>query len=299
MSAKNRIAELPKKSDLVIPRSEATKESHREMKTIKFILMLVAGVPALSPITAQTIDVVLVEKPDVLIILNRFEQTLSPRERTWFFKNVPLRIVRQDILLSDRFTHAMEVELGRTTYFLQRRSSGDGTGAAAAGLQTVVGLRRTSDTVDVLQRGKIAFRQEGAIALDAGERIERFFEYRDRYFCRHIASGAYGWVELPSSDRGMTWEIVKPVRNHNNDVAAQLQSIVDDVNAASTTIARVTGDTMPVWELIRVIGGWNVLREPPAIRWNRTDEALFNKIRSRLIGHSVTRRINEIFVRSQ
>jgi hypothetical protein len=271
----------------------------REMKTMTFILMLGAGMLGPSSIVPQTIDVVLVERPDALIILNRFEQTLSPRERTWFFKNVPLRIVRQDVLLSDRFTHAMEVELGRTRFLLQRRSSGDVTGAAAAGLQKVVGLRRTSDTVDVLQRGKIAFRQDGAVALDAGERIERFFEYRGRYFCRHIASGAYGWVELPSSDRGITWEIVSPIRNHGNDVAGQLQSIVDDVNAASTTIARVTGDTMPLWELIRVIGGWNVLREPPAKRWVRTDEALFNKIRSRLIGHSVTRRNNEIVVRSR
>jgi hypothetical protein len=266
---------------------------------MKFVIMFAIGMPALSSIVAQTIDVVLVERPDALIILNRFEQTLSPRERSWFFKNVPLRIVRQDVLLSDRFTHAMEVELGRTRFLLQRRSSGDVTGAAAAGLQTVVGLRRTSDTVDVLQRGKIAFRQDGAVALDAGERIERFFEYRGRYFCRLIASGSYGWVELPPSDRGVTWDVVKTIRSHGNDVAGQLQSIVDDVNAASSAIAHVTGDTMPAWELFRVIGGWNVHREPPANRWSRTDEALFNKIRSRLIGHSVTRRNNEIFIRSR
>lgn len=262
-----------------------------------FIRMLVAGLPALSSIAAQTIDVIFVEKPDALIILNRFEQTLSPRERTWFFKNVPLRIVRHDVLLSDRFTHAMEVELGRTIFFLQRRSSGDVTGGASAGLRTVYGLRRTPDTVDVLQRGKIAFRQEGAVALDAGERIERFFEYRNRYFCRHVASGAYGWVELPSSDRGVTWEIVRPVRNDGADVAQRLKSIVDEANLASAAIGRITDGTTSAWELFRVIGGWNVLREPPAEHWSRTDEALFNKIRSRLIGHSVTRRDNEIFVR--
>lgn len=262
-----------------------------------FILMLVAGLPALFPIAAQTIDVVFVEKPDALIILNRFEQTLSPRERRLFFKNVPLRIVRYDVLLSDRFTRAMEVELGRTAFFLQRHSSGEVKGAD--GLRTVYGLRRLSDTIDVLQRGKIAFRQDGAIALGAGERIERFFEYRNRYFCRHIASGSYGWVELPSTDRGITWEIVKTLRNHVNDVTAQLQSIVDDVNAARAAMARVTRDTLPVWELIRTIGGWNVLREPADKRWDRTDEALLNKIRGRLIGHTVTRRDNEIFVRSR
>ena len=98
------------------------------------------------------------ERPAQLVVLNRYQQSLTPNEQTLLQPFVPMKILRSQDLLGDGFTPCMRVELNGGVYFLVRENSTRLAGAARAGaLRTYQGVAHSRDTVHVLKAGGLQF----------------------------------------------------------------------------------------------------------------------------------------------
>lgn len=209
-------------------------------------------------------DILLVERPARLTVLNRYQQNVTSAERAALHAFAPIMIVKERDMLGDGFTPCMRVKIGGVEFFLVRDGSGRLAGEAQAGTISLhAGVLLTEDTVSILRSGMIRFTSadtRSTVMLGAGERLVRLFSRgQQSYVRRSIGSSAYGWADLGSSTEGRMWAtarrafaVASTVPPHITDA---VRAAVSRANAKLSSIfAFITtrgnrGKAAPQWEL--------------------------------------------------
>jgi hypothetical protein len=198
-------------------------------------------------------DVVIFERPENLVVLNRYQQRLGPEEYRRLLPYVPMVIVRAKDHLGDGFTPCAAVEIWREQYFLQREEDGAFSSRGDPGKsETFRDVSLSGDTV-VLLRGKaLSARAAGTgkeFTVKSGTRAFRFFEHGSRTYARIPADGGrFCWVDLSVHPGSAEWrevERVSPGGGSVTDIFPRIQAVVDGANASLrrvySALSRETG----------------------------------------------------------
>ncbi len=180
---------------------------------------------------ARSEELLLVERPSRLVVLNRYQQTATTAEKGLLSPFVPMRVLKKADLLGDGFTSCTRVQVAGQEFFLLRDASGRLVGEAQAGtIGSFEGRFQSGDTVSVLRGGALRFLPAGdtrEIPLAAGERLIRIFTQGGRTYCRRSGgTQPYGWLELPMGAQGRTWAAVRQVPAAPSEIPSRVAEVV-------------------------------------------------------------------------
>jgi|GEM_PF-6167841 len=200
---------------------------------ISLIFFFILPVPA-----QEQADFLLIESPQKLVIYNKYEQNISPAESRQLTPWQPLRIVDENIYLSDSFTRAMKVRLGRDTFFIIRDSETELRNQQLAGqLVTLKKAQVLSDSLQIISPDNLQSLQtpDGKITafdLRSGMKLQREIVYRGYSFVRTTELPLrYGWIKLPRRV-GKSWQpMERATQDQSIDtILPQLQYQVNALN---------------------------------------------------------------------
>jgi hypothetical protein len=158
----------------------------------------------------DAVQFLVVERPDRLVLLNRYQQNLSASELALFRPFAPLKVLNMRDHLGDGFTPCMRVELEGGEYFVVRETDGRLSGELRAGRsRTYMGTALSRDTVQVLARGLRFVRADGSggTSLSTGEKLIRVFSANGMtYVLRRSNPPSYGWVALTPAGARREWQ---------------------------------------------------------------------------------------------
>ena len=172
-------------------------------------------------------DIWIIENPSELIIYNQYEQSISENEKSELPAYSAWRILDDDYILSDQFTHAIKATLNRELFYIQLTEDGDLVNGSKAGkIDIIKGARILEDTVQVSTNGKILLKVGNTSHIVSEEMlVERLFSYRKRYYARDISRDLSGWVEVDATKH---WESYQP-DNNNQALEMQLYRRIDNL----------------------------------------------------------------------
>ena len=184
-------------------------------------------------------DFLITENPAQLQLLNRYQQKISFNEK--FAKYTPWKIINKEILLSDQFNKAIQVEYDSRTYFIvwdqnTEKLKGQEDSYAAIFENVIV----TSDTVQVTKQGKIAFSYKPLKNLKKGDikvflpsatLLKRIFKKDKDYFCLDLSASKFGWVRLINNTyKSIKKEQVAREIKLSESLINQIKSKIENIN---------------------------------------------------------------------
>lgn len=212
-------------------------------------LLLAAGV------YAQTADVLIVEKPPALRLLNRYEQSLGESEMARLYTFMPFEILRPQVILSDGFTTAMKVRNGADDYFILTESPGKPINLSSAGhvkmfyqtrpLNDTVLIQHSIDVSQGIEPGKV---HAGVIGQNAP--AVRFFKAGNWTYLRTLIGT--GWAQIDKNDYTI-------LRTPSNKQPADVESLIQPIIAEANTVLKnlfvvlnrhdAADKSIPQWQL--------------------------------------------------
>ncbi|MGA9121357.1 MAG: hypothetical protein WB699_18460 [Bacteroidota bacterium] len=203
-----------------------------------FVLLMVATGVADSGRKGS--DVLLVEHPEKLTVLNQYEQTATQKELREFQPFAPLMIVNEYAHLSDGYTRCVKVRLDNQLFYLLTEEGGALPGEA--GVQLIRDANWIADTVRT-GHSPIAIERPAGRRTTVGEGalIERFFESRGRAYIRPLADLThYGWTDWNEvrSLRPVLVESVLP-RASDSTITAIVSLKIDETNSVLEQLYRM------------------------------------------------------------
>ena len=189
-------------------RSRAGRRRFRETLFLLCVLVTLLR-PSARVISASSWLVA--ERPDHFLIFNKYQQQITPRERAMLAAFVPMRIIRNNDVLSDGFTSCMVVEIGGELFYIAKGKDGELSGSEHAGaIRRVNAGADLGDTIVVLTGGAFQVSSTPGVSrppLPRGEKLVRYFQEGDRTYVGTLDQRrVFGYVRLPSSGRGLSWD---------------------------------------------------------------------------------------------
>ncbi len=211
-------------------------------------------------------DVFIVERPQRLLLYNKFQQPCTDQERKALPPFVPMVILKASDMLGDGFTPCMKVEIANQVYFLLRDAGGKLIGSSSSGYsRTFDRVSLLDDTLLVLAGGRLTLASPTRTAsrlLKKNEQLVRAF--RDGQLSYVWTSGSppsFGWVTLREAEKGGTWNVVSATPAKNGVMPEEVgQRIESTIRETNDVLARLyqylnaqTGDqrTIPRWTVAR------------------------------------------------
>jgi hypothetical protein len=227
------------------------------------------GVPAKAGTDAD--QFLVVERPAGLMLLNRYQQNLSPQELALLQPFTPFRILRTRDLLGDGFTPCMRVEMAGVEYFMVRETDGRLAGESRAGKQRLYqGVALPHDTVRVLGGGLRFLGADGGGGrfLRAGEMLVRVFSSSGMTCVKQVGhQPVYGWVTLTAAGAQREWSLQRRVPVAETAIPAQVR---DSIRAAivrtNTLMANLFAYFRSRTGRARETPRWQVEESPAALR---------------------------------
>lgn len=188
----------------------------------------------------QRADFIIIEKPQRLTILDRYQQQLSPQEKSSLKPFSAFQILNADEMLGDGLTQCMKVEANGTTLYFVKDEYGELIGAAEANrYRNVIAL---DDTILIMRGNAIELFDAGGrkrSPLAEGARLRRVFQSSRLTYVHLLASGAFGWVNLRGSEN-QTWKLVRgasvPSSKTLDELLPEVQRKLNAVNGQLTKL---------------------------------------------------------------
>jgi hypothetical protein len=150
----------------------------------------------------KTADFLILDAPSKYTILNQYQQPLSESQAADFVPNTPVRIVNNNELLGDQFTHALTGLVDDKTCYIQKDEKGNLLGGSA---NVIRQCEIIGDTVLVVKDKAVPFyagknRSLPAGYLGAQESVIRIFRLGGLYFVKHNNQKTqYGWADFSAN----------------------------------------------------------------------------------------------------
>ena len=180
---------------------------------------------------AGAADLLLVERPAQLVILDRYQQTVPAQERRRLTPFAPMLVKNLSGHLGDGITPCMSVEIAGVQFYLILDEGGDLAGKTQAGyVRLVRGAEISADTVELLATLRFASPDRTRDRqVKPGDRLALQFRAGGETYAR-LMGGGFGW--LPAG--GSAW---RTVRNAPGVVPAgrhrELEIIRSSINSAN------------------------------------------------------------------
>ena len=131
-------------------------------------------------VLSQLSDYWIIENPSALVIYNNYQQRLTETDKNQLPKFSAWRIIEQDYIFSDQFTHTIKAEINRRIYFIQLSEEGTLVNNAAAGkIEKYKNARVQGDTVRIVDSNELLLQSgDKEINLTDGTLIQRLFFIR-------------------------------------------------------------------------------------------------------------------------
>ncbi len=178
-------------------------------------------------------DFLIIENPAPLKIYDRYQQELSPAEKSRQIAFAPLRIINENELLGDQITASVHVRLGsRHEYFIIKNNKDQILNRKEAGkIETLKNCVIINDSIYVKKDNALTLKTfSSPVPLAAGSRIIRIFKYKNRYYVRQTEpQKQYGWLNL--KDKAL-WSVIKQNETLQTDrsyLNAQLHSDILEI----------------------------------------------------------------------
>ncbi len=173
------------------------------------------------------------ERPDRFLIYNKYQQTITPRERSLLAPFVPMRIIKINDLLGDGFTPCTTVEIMGDLFYIVKGKDGELSGADRAGaIRRFSDAQVLSDTIIVLANGSfsvVAPEGNAHQTVRRGERLVRCFREGDRTFVGTMDQPPlYGFVDLPASAQRQAWDIARSEEEGPTAIPERILAAVQD-----------------------------------------------------------------------
>jgi len=186
-------------------------------------------------------EFLIVEHPDRLLILNRYQQALVPQDAAAIQPFAPMRILKLRDLLGDGFTPCARVEIDGAEFFLIRERDGSLVGEARAGfIRSHSGELLPRDTVHVLEGSTLQIAPpdgERGRSLGSGERMIRLFSSGTRTYVKSPGhSPAYGWVTLLPGMEEKQWGMTGPAASVASLIPPTIRDSVQAVLARTNSL---------------------------------------------------------------
>lgn len=246
----------------------------------------------------QRADVLIVERPQVLMLLNQYQQQFTAADREALEPFTPFRILNDKDVLSDGITECVRAEVGGRLVFLLK-DDGAIVGIGMAGrVQRLRDVRVLGDTLEVLSH-RIVLQdptrrsQRSAKPGDVFRRIIR----DGRYVYVHAPHGGYGWLDLESAREGRDWVILKETKvsrnQHLRTALPRIQRNLEDTNLKLVMLferLNRPGERRmraPQWSLRETAAGLECVLDSMAQEFPETSHALAKTIEPLLFGTSL------------
>ncbi len=262
------------------------------MKWVIAVCWVLAAVPVYGGPPGQRRDVLLVEHPGRLTVLNHYEQTASAEDRNILQPFAPIVVVNEHATLSDGFTSCVEVQCGGVPFYLLNDSRGGLP--QDAGVRIVRGASWIGDTMRV--SGASALPVENASGsrtrIAPGALVERFFEERGRIYVHPLATiDLYGWMERGQQGLlGRLKDAVRPAGGADTSIEAIVRAKLDETNAVLRQLYQLfngqTGRrlTVPQWTISIRPGLLRCALHDSRVSYEQSTRYLDNDMENALLG---------------
>ena len=239
-----------------MPRGIRRVVSFNTVALVMVSVMLAAGSVIARP-QGERRDVLLVEHPENIAVLNHYEQTASTADRNLLTPFTPLVVVNEHATLSDGFTECIEVKSNAVPFYLLKDEHG--WLPMNAGIRIVRGASMIEDTMRVAGKSPLPVTEErgGRARIPPGTLVERFFEQGGRTYVRSLApGGSYGWIDR-SGARSLAGvqESARAPGTSAASIEAIVRSRIDETNAVLRQLYRLfnaqtrSSLTVPAWTI--------------------------------------------------
>ncbi len=156
--------------------------------------------------STHSADFLVVENAGRLVFYNKYQQQPGERERLMMRPHSAMRIIKNDDILADGFTHYMQVELQGEQLYLLKDNDGNLAGSGGLGrVQLYTGVTVSYDTIRVITPINSSLGR-----LHPGGKLLRIFRNNKTMYVHTISSNpSYGWIDLSEKKQGRDWDVVK------------------------------------------------------------------------------------------
>ncbi len=166
----------------------------------KYLLTVLFFLSSLQLFSQINADFVIIEKPQNLVIYNKFKQVISSDEKQLFTPYKPYQIKKTSGLFSDGVRGYMEVETNNSSFYFVKDANGDYYNKNKSGEWTFYNNKRTYyDSIVVLTDNKLTFYEmlhKKEYFLKHGDLLIRIFEDNQQFYCKNAKNNTYGKIDL-------------------------------------------------------------------------------------------------------
>jgi hypothetical protein len=223
----------------------------------KYSLIFIFILNAVGSLFGQSSDFLIINQPQSLQILNKYEQSLTISELARLAAFLPVEILDSKVQLSDNYTFAYKIRFGGTEYFLPQSITNQLLKEKHASL--IENVFQVGDTISILEDNKFTLKtpdpeKSDQISIPKNTRVIRIFRKRNDYYV--LVPGTinkYGWIRFQDnkywivihhiSNRPLldTTEILNQVQDDdlpNNEIFINIISKTRKVNALFSDLFR-------------------------------------------------------------
>ncbi len=170
---------------------------------------------------------IILKKPQVYSLFNRYEQPLSNDEKRLFVFNTPLRIVHKKTLLGDGISPALQGALMDKSFFLLLDEKGRLVGdEKRTYCRQFSNCRIIRDTMQVVKKNAVRLytrypSQGKMLSIQKGESVVPIFKYKNSYFVYYYKKGKiiYGWY---TPTQRAAWKTVTSIEQEDYTLSEEL-----------------------------------------------------------------------------
>ena len=257
-------------------------------------------------------DFVIIEKPQNLVIYNKYKQAISNNEKQLFVPYKPFQIKKSSGLFSDGVRGYMEIETNNLSYFIVKEAGGNYYNQSKSGEWAYYKNKRTYyDSIMVLDDNKLTFddlAHKKEYFLKKGDILIRVFEDNERFYCKNSKNNAYGKVNL-SGKNSEFYKILRSKKsNSNNTLTTELKAkILAKFNDSNIILKRLYAFfntennknlPVPVWKIKTTNNSIEAVLSSSAKNFANSNKYLVNQLENILLGTNlqVTTSANKIVI---
>ena len=167
---------------------------------INYTLIYIFILNAVGSLFGQSSDYLIINQPQSLQILNRYEQSLSISELARLPAFLPVEILDSKVQLSDNYSFAFKIRFGGKEYFLPQDITNRLLKEKHASI--IKNVFQVADTITILEDNKFTLKtpdpeKSDRISISKYTRVIRIFRKGNEYYV--LIPGAlnrYGWIRF-------------------------------------------------------------------------------------------------------
>jgi hypothetical protein len=174
----------------------------------------------------------IIENPSALVIYNHYEQRISASDFAAFSKYSLWQILKNNVMLSDQFRHALKAAYQKQIFYIQISSDGNILNRPAAGKIIVIdNAQLLGDTIQVLGQYQMsALNGTAPISLTDGSLLLRLFYAGGKTYLEDLNNGRSGWIKDINNYRWRKYHPVKSENIYDKQIFQEINNIFHSFN---------------------------------------------------------------------